>query len=227
MALKYTIKKAAYDALPDALKSEYIAGEKDGEYVLDVSDLPQGEDPAPLKRSLEREREAHKATKAALGEANDKIAAVPDVEALKTAHKTETQKLTTFVEKTLKDSVATGLAAKISTVPDLLAPKIAERLVVDMSGDEPKTVILGKDGKPDAAMTIDKLREEVVANPAYKGIIIGSKATGGGAPVGTTRPLGGGAPKDGNEQSPDLSKLDGKSLAARLTEAREAQQAQS
>lgn len=216
MALKYLLASAAYNALSDEQKELYIAGDKDGEYVLDVTDLPKGEDVGPIKRALETERNNGKALKKQLDEANAKIAEFPDVEALKKTHKEETGKLSKFVDKSLRDGVALALATKISTAPALLAPKIAERLKVDMTGDEPTTVILGKDGKPDAEMTIEKLQQEVVANPEYKAIIIASKATGAGRPASPTiKPPGGGMPTQEGEQ-PNLAKMDPKALAERL-----------
>lgn len=223
MALRFKIKKSEYDKLSDDMKNEYIAGDGDGEFVLDVNGLPEPEDTGPLKRALEAEKGKTKALKAERDDFKGKLDAMPDVEALKTQHAADTKKLTTFAEKTLKDSVATNLAAKISTVPDLLAPKIAERIAVDMTGDEPKTVFLGADGKPDPALTIEKIREEVVANPAYKGIIIASKATGGGAPVRPISPLGGGAPKDGDKPADNLAAMGGKDLAARIAARKEAE----
>lgn len=222
MAVKFKITKAQYDALSDELKKEYVAGDTDGEFVLDVNGLPEPEDTGPLKRGLESEKGKSKELKRQLDEAKAKIADMPDVDALKAEHAKSTAKLTTFVDKTLKDSVALGLASKISTAPSLLAPKIAERISVDMTGDEPKTVFLGKDGKPDATLTIEKIREEVVANPEYKSIIIASKASGGGAPPAKISPLGGGAPKDGEQGKFDASVADGKSLAAHLTAKKEA-----
>jgi hypothetical protein len=131
---------------------------------------------------------------------------VPNVEELKATHEAEKGKLTNFANKTLRESVATAIASKISTAPALLAPKIAERIAVDLTGDEPKTVFLGSDGKPNAELTAEKIQQEFVANPEYKAIIIASKASGGGAPARSlVKPLGGGAPQDG-EQSFDASK---------------------
>jgi hypothetical protein len=223
MALKFKLNKKAYDALSDEQKELYVAGETDGEFVLDVTDLPQGEDVGPIKRALEGERGKNKTLTQQLSDANDKISAFPDVDALKTTHEADKAKLTGFVNKSLKDSVALTLATKISTAPELLAPKIAERLSVDMTGDEPKTVILGADGKPDATMTIEKLSQEVVANPAYKAIIIASKASGaGGSAKPLIKPLGGGTPAQDGEQGFDASKAAPKDLAARIKERKEA-----
>lgn len=226
MALRYLLSTTAYNALDDGQKELYKAGDKDGEYVLDITGLPEPEDTGPLKRALQSEKDAHKETKRALSDANDKISKFPDVDKMKSDHDEATKKLTTFVDKTLKDSVALAIATKISTAPSLLAPKIAERISVDMTGDEPKTVFLGADGKADAALTAEKLSQEFVDNKEYKAIIIASKASGGGAPVKPlVKPLGGGAPKDG-EQAFDAAKANPKDLAARIRERKEAAQAQ-
>lgn len=225
MALKFKINKAGYEKLGDDLKKEYIAGEGEGEFVLDVSDLPQGEDVGPIKRALESEKAKYKTLKADRDTLKAKVDDMPDVDALTKTHEAETGKLKTFAEKTLKDAVAMTLATKISTTPKLLAKEIATRIGVDMTGDEPKTVFLGADGKPNAELTIEKLQQEFVANPEYKSIIIASKASGGGAPKPTTNSNGGGAPV--GEQSgttpPDLSKMDPNAFAARIAARKEAE----
>lgn len=219
MAMKFKINKAAYDKLSDEMKNEYIAGESDGEYVLDVTDLPQGEDVGPVKRALEAERNAHKATKTKLTEAQATISNAPDVEALKAEHGKEVGKYKSFTEKTLIDNAALALATKISTAPAILLPHIKSRLIADMTGDEPVTKVVGADGKP-SDMTIDKLGEEFVANADFKTIIKASNGTGGGTPPApSVKPLGGGMPPKTGEQGndvPDFSKLPPKDLAAHL-----------
>jgi len=227
MAIKFKIKKAAYDKLDPLLQGEYIAGENDGEYVLDVSDLPQGEDVGPVKRALDSERNAHKATKTALSETKAKLEAMPDVDALTATHNAEVKKYKDFTEKSLGDGAALALASKISTVPGLMAKAIRERLVVDMTGDEPVTKVKGADGKI-SDMTIEKLGEEFVANKEYASIVLASKGSGGGTPPGPTiKPLGGGMPpKDGEQsQTVDLSREKPSDLAARITEKRAAREA--
>lgn len=215
MALKHKIKQAEYDKLSDELKAEYIVGEADGEFVLDVTGLPAPEDTGPLKRSLERAREDLKAEKKKSADLQTKVDEAPDVEALTATHQAEVKKYKDFTEKTLIDATADTLAAKISTSPKLLAPIIKARLVTDLSGDTPVTKVLGADGKP-SDMTIDKLGEELVANPDYKAIIVASKAKGGGAPNVPLKPGGGGAPTGDQDKAPDLSALDGASLAERI-----------
>lgn len=227
MAIAFKINKAKYDALSDEMKAEYIAGDSNDEFVLDVSGLPAPEDTGPLKRALEAEKTKHRETKAALAEAKGTIEGFPDVDTLKAQHEEETGKLRTFADKTLRESVASGIASKISKVPSLLADKIAARISVDLTGDEPKTVFLTKDGKPDPEMTAEKLGEEFVAIPEYKDIMIASKASGGGAPSKpSANPMGGGAPH--GDQQVDLSKPTKDSQAALLAriQAKKAAQAQ-
>lgn len=226
MRLKYLLNSTAFNALDEAHKAFYVAGEKDGEYVLDIDGLPQGEDVGPVKRALESERNKSKDLKRQLDEANGKIEAFPDVDKLKADHEAEKGKLAKFADKTLKDSVATGIATKISTAPSLLAPKIAERIAVDMTGDEPKTVFLNKEGKADPSLTVEKISEEFVANPEFKAIIIASKASGGGAPFKPgIKPLGGGAPQ-GEQANFDAAKAKPSEMVAHL-QAKKAAQAQS
>jgi hypothetical protein len=223
MKLKYLLNSTAYNSLDDAHKEFYIAGDKDGEYVLDIDGLPQGEDTGPLKRGLEAEKGKSKELKRQLDEANAKIADFPDVEALKKTHETETAKLKTFADKSLKDGVAMSIASKISNAPKLLAPEIAARISVDMTGDEPKTVFLDKDGKPDATLTVEKISEEFVANPDYKAIIVASKATGGGAPARPSiKPLGGGAPQGEQGNQFDAAKAKPADMVAHLKAKKEA-----
>lgn len=227
MAIKFKINKKGYEALGDEVKALYIAGEADGEYVLDVVELPQGEDVDPIKRALESEREAHKATKKSLTETKAALAAAPDVEALKADHAKEVGKYKGFTEKTLVDNAALALATKISTAPALLIPHIKSRLIADVSGDEPVTKVMGADGKP-SDLTIDKLGEEFVANADFKTIIKASNGSGGGMPPKpTVKPFGSGTqPKDGehgNQAAPDYSKLAPKDLVGALKAKKEAQ----
>lgn len=228
MAMKFKINKAAYDKLSDEYKGEYIAGESDGEYVLDVTDMPAGEDIGPVKRALEAERAAHKTTKGKLTTAEATIAAAPDVAALTAEHEKTTGKLKTFAEKTLVDNAALALATKISTSPGLLLPHIRSRLVADMTGDEPVTKVLGADGKP-GDLTIDKLGEEFVANKDFAAIIKASNGSGGGTPPKpTVKPLDRGTQSNGGEQAEanvDLSKIAPKDMAARIAERKAAQAA--
>jgi len=224
MAIRFKITKKQYNALSDEMKAEYVAGDTDGEYVIDLVGGPEVEDVGPIKRSLENERKKSKDLKAKLDEANATIADAPDVEALTATHKEETGKLRKFAENSLVDGVAQTLASKISTAPTLLAPHIKSRLVADLDGDTPVTKVLDKDGKP-SELTVDKLGEEFLANGEFKSIMIASKASGGGAPKNSTKPSGGGAPAGDQDDKFDASKASPKDLAARI-KARKAAEAE-
>lgn len=86
------------------------------------------------------------------------------------------------LNKLLVDNVAVQLATELAVQGSsaLLIPHIKSRLEVDTSSGEPKTVVLGPDGKR-SALTVEELKAELAANPAFAPVIAGSKATGGGA----------------------------------------------
>jgi hypothetical protein len=205
MALKKKISKEVWEKLSKDVQSEYI--ERDGAYVLDVDGE---EDIGALKRAKDREKQLREQAEEKARLLQEQLDAVSDTDARKkgdietlekswgkkladsvAAYEARIGKLSTFVTKTLIDGTAQTLASKISTVPALMSKAIRERLTVNFEAEEPKLVILGNDGKA-SDMTIDKLSEEFVANKEFGSIIIGSKATGGGAGQGGQRkPFGG------------------------------------
>jgi len=88
---------------------------------------------------------------------------------------------------------ATTLAAELA-IPGsaaVLLPHVQARLSMEIRDGVPVTVVIGKDGKP-SALTIDDLKSELAAEPAFAPIIAASKAAGGGASGGGN---GGGAAK--------------------------------
>ena len=96
------------------------------------------------------------------------------------------------LNKMLVDNVAVSLANELAVQGSaaILIP-IKARLEVDTTGGEPKTIVLGTDGKR-SALTVEELKAEFAANQAFAPVLAGSKATGGGA-SGTG--AGGGAAK--------------------------------
>ena len=66
---------------------------------------------------------------------------------------------------------------------DVLLPHIQQRLTVETHDGKPTVRVLDKEGKP-TAMSIEELRTEFMANPAFAPIIAGSKAQGSGKPAG-------------------------------------------
>lgn len=239
MALKRKIDKAAFDKLPDVLKTEYI---EDGDgYRLDVDGA---EDTGALKRSKDRETQLRKEAEENLREAQKKLDDLgtddarkkgdietlekkwgADLQAEKDAHAATTNKYQGAFKKSLVDNVSSAMATKVSKVPALLSRVIKDRLTVDFEGDEPVTKVLGADGKV-SDMTLEDLQKEVVANPEYADIIIASKSSGGAS---KTTNKGGGAPNTnpgGNTDKPaDLSSMNPKELAAHI-EAKKAAEAE-
>lgn len=232
MALKKKITKEEHAKLSDVLKAEYI---EDGEgFRLDVDGE---EDTGALRRAKDREAQLRRDAEKAKKELEDKLAEIEgddarkkgDIATLekswqkklddqKAEYESKVSKLTTHTTKNLVDSVALSIASKISTAPALLLPHIRARLQADFDGDEPKTRILDKDGKP-SAMTIEELSAEFVANKDFSAIITASKASGG---AGKPSQNGGGAPKfSGQSDKPaDLSRMNPAELAAHLKEAK-------
>lgn len=208
MALKSKITKAEFDALADALKAVYK--ELNGSYVLDSDDaneLRVAKERSDAERTAEKARaDALQATADAAAEALrqaelDAAKKKGDVAAIETSWQAKVdaaiaegiKKLDAMKEKLrrlLVTNVALAMASEISNSPDLILPHIEKRLQADVDGDEPTTRVLGLDGKP-TALKIDELKQEFVANEKFAAIVIGSKATGGGAGKGGN---GGGAP---------------------------------
>lgn len=226
MALKKKLTKAEFEKLSEHFKTEYKA--EGDSYVLDVDGE---EDIEALKRAHERSKEEKKEAKRLLKEAQDKLDALEEgdhknkgnVEALEnsykkkisdneTAYKTEKDKLTKALVKTVvggqAQKLATELAGKNSK---LLIPFLESRFQADLDGDEPKLKILDRDGKP-SAFTLDDLKKEFVDNADFSAIIVGSKATGGAG--GDKTKNNGGA---GSDNKPlDLSKASPEALVAHL-----------
>ena len=236
MALKKKITKDAYAKLSDALKAEYI--EDGDEYKLDVEGE---EDVGKLKRAKDREVEARKEATKRAEEAEAKLAEIEGNDARKrgdiatiekswkekldtanAASQDKINKLTAHTTKTLVDNVAMSIASQISTSPTLILPHIRARLTADFDGDEPKTRVLDKDGKP-SALTTDELSAEMRANPDFAAIIRASKASGGAGGnnggAGTKSPKLGG----GGSEKPNLAAMKPADLADYLTAQKENQ----
>lgn len=238
MALKRKITKEAFDKLSAEIKAEYV--EKDGDYVLDVDGDVGNEDTTALRRAKDREVQARKDAEKRAKEAEDKLKSLDesdarkrgDIDALEkswkekhdateTGYKTKLAAKDAFIARTLVDNVASALAAEISVSPKLLLPHIKARLVADLEADTPTTKVLDAAGKP-SALTLDELRKEFVDNKEFASIIRASKASGGSAPNdGRTQRLGG-ATQTSDGKPVALSALTAKDLAARITEAKQA-----
>lgn len=195
MSLKYEID--SLDGLGEAVTGFYEKTDS-GKFRLKVEGI---EDVSGLKRKneelLAEKRAAADARKQA--EESARIAAEEaarksgDVESLDkswqkkhaealAAKEAELGTVKGTLNKLLVDNVAVQLATELAVQGSsaLLIPHIKSRLEVDTSSGEPKTVVLGPDGKR-SALTIEELKAELAADPAFAPVIAGSKATGGGA----------------------------------------------
>lgn len=248
MALKFKIGKSVYDALPDDVKKEYKASGDD--YQLDLDGY---EDPAELRRARDHEKtaaaDAKREAAAEKRRADDAERKARDLEAsgksvddavkaketeMQTKYDKDTKELTEKFEglsksviNSTKNSLASGLANKISVSPELLTDKLAARIDVeiDEKTHEVKHYIIGSDGKRSAGTMAD-LEKEALKNPQYAPILRGTRGNGGGG--APPQPGGGGAPRSQQTHTPgtppdDLTKLSPQDFAARITAKREAE----
>lgn len=237
MALKRTINKAAFDALPEAVRFEY---KKDGDdFVLQTEG---DEDAGALKRALtratERGTERDKENRDLQAQLDELKATRSDkdrdLDRLTKSHEKEVAKvkgdyegkvlgLTNKLTKVLVDATAGDIAGKIApAAKNVMLPHVRSRLVVNLDGDEPKVEILGKDGKVDAKLKVEDLEKEFVANPDFKTIVVPNKASGGAATtrgLPTTQPAVGAAPNA--TQAVPLSKFTPVQLAAHIKAGKE------
>ena len=201
------LKLASLDGLTEDIKKEY---KKVGdEYVLDVTG---GEDVGALQRALQYERDQNTDRQKRLD------ALTAEVTTLKASHvpgdiekalqkklvdqekelKAEAEKRTKQLHRVLIDDLANQLAKEVSSAPALLVPHIRQRLAVEEVSGELVTRVL-KDGAV-SALSVNDFKAEVVADPQFAAIIIGSKASGSGA-QGKQGGGGGGATKTFKEMT--------------------------
>jgi hypothetical protein len=237
--LKFKITKTAYDKLSDDMKEHYkVVGDV---VTLDVDGLPEPPDTATLTRTLDRVRAELDDAKEELGTTTKELTTIKatmsdsdrDVQKLQRRYEAKladqntdfTAKLATKDKIILDGEIgrtADALASKISTSPAVIKPHIIGRLHAEFDADGKPVVRVLKDGKPDAALTVEKLGEEFVANKDFAGIIRASNASGGRTPA----PLGT-PPVAGVEgQQPTLlTKLTTEQMVAHVTSVKAAQNA--
>lgn len=196
------------DGLDDSVKSFYE--EKDGKFRLKVDGVP---DVSGLKNKVdqlltekkEADRKAKESAEAAEAERQAALAKSGDIDALRQSYEAKLTKR----EKELMDQLSglqsqvhgltvgqTAMAVAVELAmdgsSDVLLPHVKQRLSMEIVDGQAVTRVLDKAGKP-SAMTVEELKTEFAANPAFAPIIKASKAAGGGASGGNNS--GGGAPK--------------------------------
>lgn len=232
MALKRKITKDEFDALNESFKAEYKKASDgwDGYYL----DVDGDDDNSALKRAKDREAQLRKDAEKKASELQERLDSLEGddarkkgdiatlekswqskIDAQKTEYETKLSKLNSHVTKSLVDSVAATIASKISNAPALILPHIKARLTADFEGDEPKTRILDKEGRP-SALTVQELEKEFVENKDFSAIIIASKASGGAGKSSQQKSFGGAGAGGNQDQMPDLAKLKPSEMVAYL-----------
>ena len=187
------------DAIDEPFRALYE--EKDGKYRLKVDGVPDAEGLKRKNNELMDELKGLKRSEKERAEALERerqelLAKSGDVEALRKSYDKKlsnreaelTGQLSQYQQQIHSLTVgqtATTLASELAipgSAPVLL-PHIQARLSMEIRDGQPVTVVLGADGKP-SALSIDDLKSELSANPAFAPIIAASKAAGGGASGG-------------------------------------------
>ena len=214
MGLKRKLNKEEHAKLGEHLQTLYV--EEGDSYRLDLDD----DDVGALKRAKDREVQLRKDAEKKAKEFEEKLGEIEgndarkrgDIQTLekswqekidkqKAEYEARVGKLAAHTTRTLVDNVAMSIATKISNAPALILPHIKARLQADFEGDEPRTRVLDKDGKP-SALTTDELSAEFVSNKDFAAVITASRASGG------ARSLVSGGANVSNGQAPsDLSKM--------------------
>lgn len=210
MALKKKITKVQFDALSAELQKEYKA---EGEnFVLDV----EGDDGVDWQRKRNIEAEHREKAEKKQKELQDQVdgllrGAIPkdDVAALETSWKTkladadtkhagEIAELNNVIATTTVTNVASEIA-QMFLAPGAMVPMIRSRLKSEIVNGVATTRVLDKNGLP-SALTIEDLKNEFKADVTLAPVIVGSKASGGGAGGASQPGAGGKKLKDMNDQ---------------------------
>lgn len=191
MALKKQITKAEYDNLPEDFRKEYKAqGEN---FVLDI----EGDDGTDWKHKREIEAEHRRRAEEKAKKLQDEVddmrrGAIPkgDVEALENSWKTKVAEaeqrgkdregeLLGVIAQTSVTNVANEVA-QIFMAPAAMVPMIRGRLKSEIVNGVATTRVLDKNGQP-SALTLEDLKNEFKNDATLAPVLVGSKASGGGA----------------------------------------------
>lgn len=198
--------KFQLDSLEGLDESQHaLYTEKDGKFFLNIEGLPQQEDVSGLKNKVNEllaekkaaEKKAQEAADAARREAEEAARKSGNVEALEkswqekyarreaelsTQLEAERNTLQSQIKSLTVGRTATDLAAELAIQGSAkaLLPHIEKRLGMDIRDGKPTVVVLDASGNPSAA-TLDELKAEFTNDAAFAPLIVGSKASGGGA----------------------------------------------
>lgn len=201
MSLKLVLD--SLDGVDEATQKLYK--EKDGKFHLQVDGLPDvagyedriGKMDAKITELLDEKKAASKraeeAEEAARKAAAEKATKDGDVDALNESWQKKYDKLqakydtdlgnaNTIIEKTNSRAKAVELASTLAVEgsSDVLLPHILGRVKTEIKNGEATTVVLDADGKP-SAQSLKELGEEIANDKRFAPLIVGSRASGGGA----------------------------------------------
>lgn len=88
------------------------------------------------------------------------------------------EKYVAYVKKSLIDNEVSRMSNEISTAPTLISPHIRSRLDVDLTGEQPKLIVLDTNGQR-SALTIEELQKSFIDNKDFSAIIKVTSASGG------------------------------------------------
>lgn len=220
--LQRKISKAIFDALDDHLKGLYK--QSGAGYILDVE---PDESVSEIHTALEAARKERDEAKKKYGESSAQVAQLQTrVEVLEhekeNIGKTEAEKvearlklqqeqmvkekdgkineLTTALRGDMLGRTSLELAKKLfKSAPEVMAETIIKpRLDLEIKDGKASVVAKAVDGA--SAITLDLLEKEIVADKRYSDILLGSKASGGGATQPSGGQSGGGATVNLTEQ---------------------------
>lgn len=195
--LKYQLD--SLDGVDDGVKSLYV--EQGGKFVLGIEGLPKSEDVSGLKAKVDELLSEKKAAKEQAAEQAEKARKAAEdaakkggdiealekswqqkIESIESQYKGQIDQLTGSINSMTVDSVASKLASELALPgsADILIPHIKSRLAAEQREGKFVTVVKDLEGKPSAS-TIDDLKAEFTNNKAFAPVIVGSKASGGGA----------------------------------------------
>lgn len=198
MKFKRKISKQEFEQLTEQQKLLYVASGED--YILDIDD-PAFETLKGEKKALqdqlnefkvkeeEKIRQAEERAEQRAKEKYEKAKTDKDVETIERSwqekyaklegeKKIADEKYSAYVKKSLIDNEVNRMANEISTSPTLISPHIRSRLDVDLTGDEPKLIVLDDKGQR-SALTIDELQKSFIDNKDFGAIIKVTSANGG------------------------------------------------
>lgn len=187
------------EGLDDGVKGLYE--EKEGKFTLKVDGFPKQTDTSKLEEELElfrkkhteaekhrkeQEKLAREAALEAAQKSGDLEALRKSIDAEKAAIREEYSPKLTRYENTIVNLTVGTAAAKFAAEvfgehAEVMEPHVKARLTHSIDGETATVLVVDPTGKP-SAKSLEDLKVEFRADKRFAPFVIGSKASGGGAP---------------------------------------------